>query len=153
MVITSVYPISLVANPLHMSLLLVNSYVRYSKPSCMSLFGMWVGGPRRFQHESSPSHTDPDEPSFYDDNRDTPSRLLQGQVIHTAKPRCGSGKGEIVPKVTPALEASRWQWGKVKIIGATEVLLLDDMAQWTSVAPTSVGHINICKSQMTVMTM
>jgi hypothetical protein len=45
------------------------------------LLGMRAGGPRRFQHRSSPSHMNPDEPSLYDDDRDTTSRWAEAKII------------------------------------------------------------------------
>jgi hypothetical protein len=43
-----------------------------------------------------PSHTDPDEPLLYDDDRNTPSPLSQHQVIHTAEPWHGLGRRLLV---------------------------------------------------------
>jgi hypothetical protein len=48
-------------------------------------------------------------------------------------------------------EASRWRWTMAKIIDVPEVLVFDDMAWWTRVASSFVGHENIYKSQRTVM--
>jgi hypothetical protein len=100
---------------------------------------------------------DSDEPSFYDDSRNTPSPLSQDQVIHTAEPWRGSGEGfpaqvEVVSEVVSVPEASRWRWTMAKIIDVPEALVFDDMAWWTRVASSFVGHENICKSQRTVMT-
>jgi hypothetical protein len=36
---------------------------------------------------------DPNEPLLYDDDRNTPSPLLQDQVSHTLEPWRGSGEG------------------------------------------------------------
>jgi hypothetical protein len=60
---------------------------------------------------------------------------------------------EIALKVISAPEASGWRWTVVKIIGAPEVLVLDDVARWTHVTSSFVGHRNICKSQRTVITL
>jgi hypothetical protein len=57
------------------------------------VLGMRAGSPPRFRHQSSPSYMDPEEPSLYDDDCDTPSRLLSDQVIHMAEPWYKSGEG------------------------------------------------------------
>jgi hypothetical protein len=49
--------------------------------------------PRRFQYQGLPSHTDPDEPSLYDDVRSVPSSLSQDEVIHIVGPWNGLGGG------------------------------------------------------------
>jgi hypothetical protein len=58
-----------------------------------------------------------------------------------------------MPKVVSASGPSRWRWTVAKIIVATEVLVLDDVAPWTHVASSFMGHRNICKSQRTVITL
>jgi hypothetical protein len=60
---------------------------------------------------------------------------------------------EITSEVVSAPEASRWWWTVAKIIGAPEVLMLDDVIWWTRVASSFMEHRNICKSQRAVMTM
>jgi hypothetical protein len=62
---------------------------------------------------------DPNEPLLYDDDRNTPWR--------------GSGEGLLaqvgaLAKVASASGPSRWRWTVAKIIIATEVLVLDDVA-------------------------
>jgi hypothetical protein len=41
----------------------------------------------------------------------------------------------------------------VKIIGMPEVLAFDDVARWTHIISSFVRHINICKSQRTIMSL
>jgi hypothetical protein len=58
---------------------------------------------------------------------------------------------EITSNIVCASEATRWRWTVAKIIGAPEVLVLDDVERWTNVASSFMGHGNICKSQRVVM--
>jgi hypothetical protein len=58
---------------------------------------------------------------------------------------------EITSNIVCASEASRWRWTVAKIIGAPEVLVLDDVERWANVASSFMGHGNICKSQRVVM--
>jgi hypothetical protein len=63
------------------------------------------------------------------------------------------GHGEIAPNVVSVPEATWWRWAEAKVISAPEVLVLDDLAWWTHVAPSFVGHENICKYQRIVLTL
>jgi hypothetical protein len=40
-----------------------------------------------------------------------------------------------------------------EVISVPKVLSADDVARWTRVVPSFVGHENICKPQRTVMTL
>jgi hypothetical protein len=59
---------------------------------------------------------------------------------------------EVAPEV-PVPEASRWRWTVAEIIGVSEVPMFDDVARWTHVASSFMGHENIYKSQRIVMTL
>jgi hypothetical protein len=61
----------------------------------------------------------------------------------------GEGCIESYPR---ELEVPRWRRVVAKGISAPEVLIYGNVAQWTCVAPSFMGHKNICKSQRTVMT-
>jgi hypothetical protein len=52
----------------------------------------------RFQNRGSPSDTNPDEPSLCNEDRNTPSPLLQDQLIYMAKPGC---RWEVTLEVVP----------------------------------------------------
>jgi hypothetical protein len=58
-----------------------------------------------------------------------------------------------VPKATPTLAAPSWGRAATKVISMLEVLISGDVAQWTHVTSSFVGHRNIYKSQRTVMTL
>jgi hypothetical protein len=86
---------------------------------------------------------------------DTPLRFLQDEVTYTAEPRpsknrswIGLGGGlsaqsNVSTEVTSVLED----------IGTPEVPLYIATSQWTHVAPSFMGHRNICKSQKIIMTL
>jgi hypothetical protein len=61
-------------------------------------------------------------------------------------------QGEILPKATCAVEASRQGRVAAKVISTPEVLISGDVAQWTRVAYSFMGHENIYKLKGTAMT-
>jgi hypothetical protein len=121
------------------------------------LLGMWAGGHRDSNTEAHPRIQILMSLRFTMTTA-THIHLLRG-IESSTRRSLGADRAEdswhrweIAPKVVSAPEASGWRWTMAKIIGVSKVLVLDDVARWTCVTSSFVGHENICKSQKIVMT-